>query len=112
MAIALVLFDGNGALPQKATFQSPTDGDVLFVVTGTAWTQNAPTLIGAELMIDADSIGGALVYANNNASHQTLRTGFFPYSGLTIGEHTMTLVPSTPDTVTDTNDYYQVVMIY
>ena len=112
MADALVIFDGNGALPQKATFQSPTNGDVVFVISGTAWTQNAATLLGIDLFLDGNAIGGAVGYANNNANHQALRSTFIEYSGLTIGEHTITLAPSNPSTVTDVNDYYQVVMFY
>ena len=112
MANALIIFDGNGRLPQAVTFQSPTDGDVVFVLTGTAWTQNAPTLIGIDLYLDDNAIGGAVVYANNNADHQALRTTFIPFSGLTVGEHTVTLQTSNPATTTDTNDYYQVVMLY
>src|SRR5687768_5281088 len=112
MADALVIYDGNGALPQKATFESPTDGNVVFVLSGTAWTLNAATLLGIDLFVDGNSIGGAVGYANNNSSHQALRTTLIPYSGLTIGEHTITLGPSNPATVTDVNDYYQVVLLY
>jgi hypothetical protein len=112
MAEALVIFDGNGALPQKATFQSPTDGDVVFVISGTAWTNNAATLLGIDLFVDGNSIGGAVGYANNNSSHQALRSTFIPFSGLQVGEHTISLAPSNPATATDVNDYYQVVMLY
>ena len=112
MANALVIFDGNGALPQKTTFQSPTDGDVVFVVSGTAWTLNAATLLGIDLFVDNNSIGEVMGYTNNNSSHLALRTTFIPFSNLSVGEHTITLAPSNPNTVTDINDYYQVVMFY
>jgi hypothetical protein len=112
MANALVIFDGNGALPQKATFESPTDGNVVFVISATAWTENAPTLIGVDLFLDENAIGGAVAFANNNALHQTLRTTFIPSNGVTVGEHTITIAPSNPATVTDGNDYYQVVMLF
>ena len=112
MANVLVIFDGNGALPQQTTFKSVTDGPVVFVISGTAWTKNAATLLGIDLYIDDAAIGGAVGYANNNSYHQTLRTTYIPFSGLTIGEHTIMLQASNPATVTDVNDYYQVVMIY
>ena len=112
MANTLVIFDGTGALPQKTTFKSVTDGHVVFAISGTAWTKNAATLLGVDLYVDDNAIGGMVVYANNNAYHQVLRTTFIPYSGLTIGEHTMMLQASNPATVTDVNDTFQVVMMY
>jgi hypothetical protein len=112
MANALVIFDGNGPLPQKATFNSPTDGSVVFAISGTAWTQNAATLLGFDLLVDGNDVGQAMCFANNNASHQAMRTTFIPYSGLTIGDHTITITPSNAATVTDTNDYFQVVLFY
>ena len=113
MANALVIFDGNGALPQKATFDSNTDGNVTFVITCTAWTTTSGgTLLGVDLYLDGNAIGGSPGYANQSSVHQALRPTFIPYSGMTIGEHTIELAASNPVTVTDVNDYYQVVMLY
>ena len=52
MANALVIFDGNGPLPQTATFKSPTDGPVVFAVSGTARAASAPILTGINLLLD------------------------------------------------------------
>ena len=113
MARALVILDGNGPLPLRATFQSPTDGDVVFAISGTAWTQNAASLIGCTLTLDGQLIGKpAICFANQNANHQALRTTFILYSGLKSGDHAIVVQALNGQTVTDINDYFQVVMFY
>lgn len=113
MANALVIFDGNGALPQKGTFQSPTDGHVIFVISGTAWTSSAPTMLGIDVLLDGNIIGKpALCFANDNSLHMAMRPTFIPFTGLTIGQHAITIATANGNTVTDINDYYQVVMLY
>ena len=111
MADALVIFDGSGSLPQKTTFQAPGDGNFVFVLSGTAWTENGPTTLAIDLLLDGEPIGQAMCYANQNSSHQVLRTTFIPYSELSYGEHTITLQAGNGYTVTDVNDYYQVVLL-
>jgi hypothetical protein len=113
MANALVIFDGNGALPQKTTFQSPTDGRVVFVLSGTAWTSSAPAMLGIDVLLDGNILGKpALCFANDNSVHMAMRPTFIPFAGLTIGNHAIQLVPANGNTVTDVNDYYQVVMLF
>ena len=113
MADALVIFDGNGPLPQTATFNSPTDGPVVFAVSGTARTESAPILIGINLLMDGSGIGTpAMCWANQNDNHQALRTTFIPYDSLTFGEHTIELENAYGNTITDINDYFQVTLLY
>jgi hypothetical protein len=113
MANAMVLLDEAGPLSVSAQFDSEVDGPVVFVLSGTAWTQEAPTLIGINLLLDGESLGSAaMCFANLNANHQAMRTTFIPYDNLTIGPHTIEVVPAYSNTVTDFNDYFQVTMIY
>jgi hypothetical protein len=113
MAEALVIFDGTGPLPQSAIFNSPTDGPVVFVLSGTARTESAAVLIGINLVLDGYDIGDpAMCWANQNDNHQAMRTTFIPFDGLTIGEHTVELVNAFENTITDENDYMQVTMLY
>ena len=113
MANAIVILDGAGPLPQSATFTSPTDGSVIFVVSGTARTASAPVLIGINLVLDGAGIGdAAMCWANQNDNHQALRTTFIPYDNLSIGEHTIELVNAYENTITDQNDYFQVTLLY
>ena len=112
MADALVIFDGSGPLPQKATFSSPTDGDVMFAISGTAWTQSAPTMTGITVTLDGNPIGSSTCFANENASHQAMRTTFIPFSGMTVDTHAITIQAANGNTATDFNDTFQVVMFY
>lgn len=108
MANAMVLLDANGALPMKTTFQAPGDGNFTFVLSGTAWTGNAASMIAVVLLLDGEPIGQAMCFANQASVHMALRTTIIPFSGLTYGEHTITLEAGNANTVTDVNDYFQV----
>lgn len=113
MANALVIYDGPGPLPVSATFQAPSDGSVIFVLSGTARTSSAAILLGIYLNLDGNSIGNAsLCWFNQNDVHMALRPTFIPYSGLSFGEHTITIEPADSATITDVNDYFQVTLIY
>jgi hypothetical protein len=113
MVNAMVLLDTNGPVPVSATFEAPADGPVMFVLSGTAWTQNAGSLLSIILLLDGAIIGKpAVCYANQSASHQALRTTFIPFDNLTPGSHTIEVTCSSPNTVADQNDYYQVTLFY
>ncbi|HVE56658.1 MAG TPA: hypothetical protein VNB22_07510, partial [Pyrinomonadaceae bacterium] len=110
---AMILLDTSGALPVSAQFESPADGPVMFVLSGTAWTQNAGNVIGLNLFIDGQGIGNtAMCYANENASHMAMRTTFITFDNLSPGTHTIEILPYGDNTVTDQNDYYQVTLFY
>jgi hypothetical protein len=111
---ALIIYDGAGPLPQKATFNAPLDGPAVFVLTGTATTQgNAPCLTGISLSLDGAQIGSsALCWANQNNNHTAMRTTFIDIDDLTSGEHTIEIDNANSETTTDVNDYFQVVLLY
>lgn len=109
---ALVIYDGNGPLPVSANFDSPTDGGVVFVLTGTTRTDSAPDLTGIQLSLDGTAIGSAaMCWANQNDNHMAMRPTFTPYEGLTIGSHSIEIT-NYGNTITDVNDYFQVTMLY
>lgn len=113
MVNAMILLDTSGQLPVSAQFEAPSDGSVMFVLTGTAWTQKAPCMIGLNLFIDGQGIGNtAMCFANENASHMAMRTTFITFDNLSSGQHTITILPYGDNTVTDVNDYYQVTLFY
>jgi len=113
MADALVIFDGAGPLPQTATFNAPTDGPVVFVLSGTARTTSAPVLTGINLSLDGNGIGNAaMCWANQNDNHIAMRTTLIPYDSLSFGEHTIEITNAYGSTITDTNDYFQVTLLY
>ena len=113
MVNAMILLDKSGQLPMEAQFDSPAEGPVIFVLSGTAWTQEAPCIIGLNLFIDGQGIGNtAMCFANENASHMAMRTTFIAFDNLSFGNHTLTILPYDNNTITDLNDYYQVTMFY
>lgn len=109
----MVILDGPGPTPLNATFESPTDGPVVFVLSATAWTQSAPTMLGINLLLDGVVIGNpAMCYANSNSMHMTLRPTFIPFEGLTFDTHKISIEPANGYTINDVNDYFQVVLMY
>ena len=113
MADALVILDSPGPLPLKVSFDSPGDGSVIFVLSGTAFTQNGGVLIGFNLFLDGSGIGKpALCYANLGLNHQAMRTTLIPVDNLAYGSHTIEIAPIDTNTLTDFNDYFQVTMLY
>jgi len=113
MVNSMILLDENGTLPVSAKFTAPADGSVMFVLSGTAWTANAPALVGITLLLDGEQIGKpALCYANQNSDHMVLRTTYILYENLTPGDHLLQIEPAYANTVTDVNDYYQVTILY
>ncbi len=110
---ALVIYDGNGPLPVSANFDSPTDGDVVFVLTGTSRTAGAAGMTGISLFLDGAVIGNpAMCWANQNDNHMAMRPTFIPYEGLSVGAHTIEIMNAYSITITDVNDYFQVTMLY
>jgi hypothetical protein len=113
MANAMILMDTPGPLPVSASFEAPSDGAVVFVLSGTARTASAACLIGLNLVLDGYDIGDpAMCWANQNDNHQAMRTTFIPYEGLAAGTHTVEVVNAYGTTITDVNDYIQVTLLY
>lgn len=112
--MALVIYDGAGPLPVSASFESPiAGGPATFVLSGTAWTQSAPVLIGVNLFLDGNGIGNtAMCFANNDASHMAMRTTCIEIDNLSYGSHTIEIQAAYSNTVTDQNDYFQVTLMY
>lgn len=113
MPNSLIIFDGAGPLPQSVTFNAPSDGPVTFVLSGTARTESAALLTGINLSLDGNVIGNtAMCWANQNNNHIAMRPTFIPFDGLTFGEHTIEINNAYTGTITDVNDYFQVVLLY
>lgn len=111
---AMTILSSIGPLPLSAQFQAPADGPVALFVSGSAWTRTAGKAIGVMVSIDGGTEGVCPAYCNEANSHHTLvpviLTMNLSYG--TNGTHTVSLTASTPDTVSDANDYYQVTMLY
>ena len=110
---AQVIYYGTGALPATTTFNSPADIPAMFVLSGTATTQNnAACMTGIAMSLDGEAIGNpALCWANQNNNHTAMRPTYIPVN-LTFGEHQIEIYNANSSTVTDVNDVIQVVLLY
>ncbi len=92
---------------------APLDGSAVFVLSGTARTSSAACLIEISLSLDGSQIGNpALCWFNQNDVHIALRPTFINVDNLSYGEHTIEIMNANGQTITDVNDYFQVVLLY
>ncbi|HEX8069747.1 MAG TPA: hypothetical protein VF546_07345 [Pyrinomonadaceae bacterium] len=101
----------NGPLPLKATFNSPSSLPMILFVSGSAYTSGQGGWIGAVVTLDNATIGELVVWCNLSEAHSALIPLMLPVNA-GFGEHTVTLTAINDQTVTDQNDYFNVVLIY
>src|SRR5580704_16583889 len=106
-----MLNQANGGLPLSVSFDAPLDGPVCFVLSGSVWSETHDELIGIALELDGNVIGSAVIFSNLNETHRAVVPSFIPCN-LTFGTHKLKLVASTAATISDSNDFYDVVLIY
>ncbi len=110
MPVIQTLIAAAGPLPLSTTFTAEGDGDVIFYVSGSAWSESAGSAISITLYLDGQAIGTISAYTNEPTSHKTLVPVFFPAT-LTFGDHKIGLAVE-GGTVTDYNDNFSVTLIY
>ena len=110
MPLMEMLILGVGPLPLSNTFKAQGDGDVVFYLSGSAWSQQVG-LMSIQLLLDGKVIGQSVGWTNETASHKTLVPVFIPAS-LTYDNHTVELQIGNNQTITDLNDNFQVLVIY
>jgi len=98
----------NGALPHVVTFLC-TGTTQVFQVSGSAWTQLQPTLIGMNILIDGQNVGTCTIWCNVNASHEAFVSQPV-ITHLTPGSHTLQLTALNAATITDINDRFNVLV--
>ena len=99
-----------GPLPiTSAPFKAPVDGPVVFVVTGSAYSNTANVPISFTVLLDNNVIGTAQVFSNGSQTHRVLPPLFIPVA-LTDGSHTCAIMAS--PTATDYNDHFTVQILY
>lgn len=111
MPVLSILNQAKGGLPVSASFEAPLDGPACLMVSGSVWTQTPNEMIGVSLELDGVTIGTASIFSNLASTHRAVVPSFIPFN-LTFGAHKITLVASTKATVSDFNDFYDVVLIY
>jgi hypothetical protein len=110
MAIQVIL-QQPGPLPIKATFQAPGNAPMYLSVNGSVWSQTANVVIGIGVNLDGNKVGVAKIFSNGTATHRAVVPAYIPIQ-LKQGQHTITISADTPQTVSDYNDFYTVVLHY
>ena len=111
MAFAQTLIDQSGPLPVSVTFNAPSDGEVVFLVSGSVWTSTQNEMIGINILLDGNEIGEAEIFSNGPTTHRAVVPQYIT-TKLTLGSHTLTLTPSTSATTSDINDSYRVMVLF
>ena len=111
MADAIQVVGQKGPLPITTTFQVENDGPTLILLAASAWTQTENVNIGVDLLVDGVAVAWAALFCNPTNQHMALVSVPMPYT-FTIGEHTFTLQADNPETVSDSNDFYYVTLLY
>ncbi len=111
MAIQIIANQQKGPLPLTLSFSSPTDGPSCLIVSGSVWTQTANQIIGIEVSLDGKPIGSASIFSNLASTHRAVVPTYIPLK-LTFGPHKVVLSAATSVTVSDFNDFFDVVLEY
>ena len=111
MPIQVILNQQPGPLPITISFTAPTDGPSCIVVSGSVWTQTANQIIGIEVSLDGKPIGSASIFSNLASTHRAVVPTYIPLK-LTFGPHKVVLSAATSVTVSDFNDFFDVVLEY
>lgn len=110
MPLAQVVVNQSGPLPIQIPFKYQAQGPAMLFLSGTAFTANAGSAIGVEVLIDGNSVAAAEVVTNEANSHKTLVSAFFPLD-LDYGDHKM-MVSVLGAGQTDANDFFNVSILY
>ena len=110
MAIQIIANQLKGPLPITVTFKPPSDGPSWLIVSGSVWTQTVNHMIGIQVSLDGNVIGSASIYSNAVATHRAVVPTYIPVK-LTFGNHQVTL-SALPNTVSDVNDLFDIVLEY
>jgi hypothetical protein len=100
-----------GPLPLQVTADIESDAPFALTLAGSVWTTASTAMIGVELQIDDDVAARAQIFSNAPSTHRAVVPVTVPVT-LTIGPHVLTLVPLTPQTTSDANDFFAVTVVY
>jgi len=111
MAVLQPIIAQFGPLPITTTATIETDSPVILSIAGSVWTSSENCMIGIGLEVDGGAVAKAPIYSNGPGTHRTVVPLMIPVT-FEIGEHTFALGPLTPQTESDSNDYYAVSLQY
>ncbi|MGH8101538.1 MAG: hypothetical protein ACREIW_09580 [Chthoniobacterales bacterium] len=111
MATMSILNQVKGGFPITATFKAPSDGPASIVLSGSVWCTTTDQMIGVKLELDGKIIGAASIFSNGASTHRAVVPSYIPVQ-LSIGPHTITLLPENTSTTADFNDIFDVTLLY
>lgn len=107
MANLQIVISQNGPVPISVQFDAQADGPLTFFLSGSAWSNQPGQWVGVAMELDGVPIGSAAVFCNEATSHRAL-VATLSVANVTFGQHNLTLLPTSQNTVTDVNDFFQV----
>ncbi len=112
MSLDQIVIDTYGPVPNTPkTFQAESNAPCTLSVSATVYSSSANATVGLAVVVDGKKVGEIRFFCNLSNVHVSLPVRLFTLT-LDIGAHTLQLVPLTPPTVTDANDYFQAVIEY
>ncbi len=107
---ARVLVSAPGPLPISVQFEAVADGDLVLLVSGSAWTDTRDRRIGVEVLLDEAPVGEAFVHANEARTHMALvaKPLVVPAGA---GKHVLELRRLNADTNSDFADRFEVLAL-
>lgn len=109
-ASARVLISAPGPLPILTRFEAVADGDLVLLVSGSAWSDHLDRNIGVEVLVDERPVGEACIHSNAARTHLALvaKPLVIP---LTAGKHVLELRRLNEDTNADFADRFEVLAL-
>ncbi len=108
-----IIIDQKGPLPIEVQFDNPGDVPIIFEVSGSCYTQQEYGTIGINTQIDGEQVGNSIIWSNSANVHRATVTKYIKInldpSRAVQDKHTLKLT-SMPNTDTDYNDWFSVVM--
>jgi hypothetical protein len=111
MATMSLIHQVQGALPHSVTFSAPSDGPACFALSGSVWATAANQMIGITLELDGVAIGSAQIFSNGTSTHRAVVPSYIPVK-LAFGQHTISVLPLNAATVSDVNDFFNVLLLF
>ena len=106
---AQVLISGPGPLPLSAEFRSG-GGDLVLLVSGSAWSDTGDRRIGVEVLVDERPAGEAFIHANRPRTHLALVAKPLVLAA-PAGRHLLELRRLNADTNADFADRFEVLLL-
>ncbi|NND73409.1 MAG: hypothetical protein HKN44_00215 [Ilumatobacter sp.] len=117
--MAQVIINQPGPLPLTATVKTGSTGPASLAVAGSVWSETTNVMLGVDVEFDGTAVGTAKIFSNGTDTHRALVPMHVPvdldkpFTGDPPTEppdYTVTLKPANGDTITDENDWFQVVL--